>query len=115
LPDRRSLVIGAPCQEGETKALSPKDLFAAGYGSCVIISMDISAKKNGFDIAGAKINVSPVWAKDKPILAEVNSTVVLPAPLTEVQLNALRKGAQNCPIHNSLRPEVKTTLAFEFV
>ncbi len=31
----------------------------------------------------------------------------------EEQLDVLRKGAHNCPIHNSLRPEVKTTLTFE--
>jgi len=115
LSDQSSLIIGAPCQGGKADALSPKDLFAASYGSCLIMVMDIVAKKVGFDIAGAKINVSPVWATDKSILAEINSTVVLPAPLTEVQLDTLRKGAQKCPIQNSLRTEVKTTLAFEFV
>jgi uncharacterized OsmC-like protein len=113
LPDQTSLIIGAPCQGGKNEVLSPKDLFAAGYGSCVIMSMDISAKKAGFDITGAKITISPVWAKDKSQLVEINATVVLPAQFTEVQLDVLRKGAQNCPIHNSLRPEVKTTLAFK--
>jgi len=113
LPDQSSLAIGAPCQGGEIEVFSPKDLFAAGYGSCALMSMDISAKKNGFDIAGAKITVLPIWAQDKLQLAEVNATVVLPVQLAEDQLETLRKGAHNCPIHNSLRPEVKTTLAFK--
>ena len=113
LSDERSLAIGAPCKGGPVDALSPKDLFAAGYGSCVIMSMDISAKKAGFDISGARIIVSPVWAKDKSQLAEVNATVVLPTEMSEDQLDALRKGAHNCPIHNSLLPEIKSTLTFD--
>jgi uncharacterized OsmC-like protein len=115
LPDDSSLTIDAPatcggCGESNP---SPKDLFAAGYGSCVIMAMDISAKKNGFDIAGASITVSPVWAQDKIQLAEVNATVLLPVSLAKDQLETLRKGVHNCPIHNSLSPEVKTTLTFE--
>ena len=113
LPDESSLVIGAPCQGGKADSLSPKDLFAAGYGSCVIMSMDISAKKNGLDITGARITVSPVWAQDKSQLAEVNASVVLAHPLSEEQLDVLRQGAHNCPIHNSLLGEIKTTLNFE--
>jgi uncharacterized OsmC-like protein len=57
--------------------------------------------------------VSAVWAEDKPLLTEINTTVVLPKKFAEEQLDVLRKGAHNCPIHNSLRPEVKTTLTFE--
>jgi hypothetical protein len=33
LPDQSSLIIGAPCQDGKIESLSPKDLFAASYGS----------------------------------------------------------------------------------
>ena len=102
LPDQISLKIGAPCQCDKFEGLSPKDLFAASYGSCVIMSMDISAQKAGFDIVGASITVSPIWDQDTLQLAEVNATVTLPAPLIEDQLDALRKGANNCPIHNSL-------------
>ena len=115
LSDQDSLVIGASCQGGKASGLSPKDLFAAGYGSCVIMSMDISAKKNGFDIAGAEISVSPVWTQDKLQLAEADTTVVLPSQFTDDQLDALRKGAHGCPLHNSLSPEVKTTLTFKVV
>ena len=81
--------------------------------SCVIMSMDIAAKKSGFDIAGAKITVSPVWSDSEPLLEEVNAKVVLPRHFSDEQMDILMKGSHNCPIHNSLRPEVKTTLTFE--
>ncbi|MHC4395797.1 MAG: OsmC family protein [Planctomycetota bacterium] len=115
LPNGSNLTIDAPASYGGCgdASPSPKDLFAAGYASCVIMTMDMAAKKNRFDIAGADIIVSPVWAEDKPILAEVNAKVVLPYQFSQEQLGILRKGAHNCPIHNLLRPEVKTTLTFE--
>ncbi len=114
LPDSGTQAIGAPTSCGGTgKGPSPKDLFVAGYASCVIMAMDIAAKKGGFDISGAKITVSTVWAKNEPMLEEINSMVFLPREFSDKQLDMLKRGSHNCPIHNSLRPEVKTTFAFE--
>lgn len=114
LPNGSILALGAPIScGGDGTGPSPKDLFVAGYASCVIMATDMAARKAGFDIAGAKITVSPIWAEKEPILAQINATVVLPRQYTPEQLAILQKGAHYCPIHNSLRPEVKTTLAFE--
>ena len=114
LPDSGTQAIGAPTSCGGTgKGPSPKDLFVAGYASCVIMAMDVAARKGGFDIAGAKISVSPVWSNKEPLLEEINATVVLPRQYPEEQIDILRKGSHYCPIHNSLRSEVKTTFAFE--
>jgi uncharacterized OsmC-like protein len=114
LHDSGTQAIGAPASCGGTgQGPSPKDFFVAGYASCVVMAMDIAAKKAGFDIAGAKITSSPVWAKNEPILEEINTILVLPQQYTEEQLDVLRKGERYCPIHNSLRPEVKTSLTFE--
>jgi uncharacterized OsmC-like protein len=114
LPDGSSLAINAPgCYGGSGEGPSPKDLFVAGYASCVAMTRDMAGKRNGLDIAGARFVVSAVWAEDKPLLTEINVTVVLPGKFAEEQLDVLLKGAHMCPIHNSLRPEVKTTLAFE--
>lgn len=113
-PDGSSQEIGVPpsCGGCDTANPSPKDLFAAGYGSCVAMAMDLAGKKNGFDIAGAKVIVSSVWAADAPVLEKLNTTVVLPHELAEDQLDILRQGAHHCPIHNSLRETTETSLAF---
>ena len=113
--DGSDLAINAPrtytgCGDSSP---SPKDLFAAGYASCVAMTMDITARKNRFNIAGADILVSPVWSEDEPLLAEVNTVVRLGGDFSQQQLDILRQAAHKCPIHNSLRPEVKTTLTFE--
>lgn len=114
-PDGDSLAIDAPASCGGCgdATPSPKDLFLAGYASCIAMTMEIAGKRSGLEIAGSKVKVSAVWAEDEPPLAEVNTTVVLPSRFTEDQLDVLREGAHNCPIHNSLLAEVKTTLAFQ--
>lgn len=112
--DGSSLAINAPgCYGGSGEGPSPKDLFVAGYASCVAMTMDMAGKRNGLNIAGSRFVVSAVWAEDKPQLTEINVTVVLPEKFAEKQLDVLLKGAHMCPIHNSLRPEVKTSLTFE--
>jgi uncharacterized OsmC-like protein len=114
-PDGDDLAINAPKAYGGCgdASPSPKDLFAAGYASCVAMTMDMAAKKNGFDIAGARVTVSPVWAEDKPLISEVNTVVQLSGAISEQQPEILRQGAHNCPIHNSLRQEIKTSFTFE--
>ena len=115
-PDGSRMAINAPvgCGGCSDANPSPKDLFTAGYASCVAMAIDVAGKRNGLDIAGAEVKVSAVWAADKPLLREVNTTLVLPNRPAEEQLDVLRKGVHNCPIHNSLRGDVKTSLAFEF-
>lgn len=52
-PGIGSLAINAPaCYGGSGVGPSPKDLFATGNASCVIMAMDIAAKKGSFDISG---------------------------------------------------------------
>jgi putative redox protein len=113
-PNGDNLIINAPASCGGCgdTSPSPKDLFLAGYASCVAMTMEMAGKKNGINIAGANVLVSAAWAEDQPLLAEINTKVVLPNKLTEDQLDVLRKGAHNCPIHNSLRQEVETSFTF---
>jgi uncharacterized OsmC-like protein len=114
LPGGGSLAIGAPAGcGGDWDGPSPKDLFVAGYASCVIMAMDMAAQKARFDIGGSKITVSPVWVENEPVLAEINAVITLAEQCTEEQLNVLRKGSHYCPVHNSLRDEIKTSVTFE--
>lgn len=113
-PDRHVNVDAPTTCGGSGESFSPKDLFAVSYGRCVIMSMDMSARKAGFDIAGAKINVSITMMKGgSPHIGAIDATVVLPRDLAEEQLDILRQGAELCPIHHVVRPEADQTLTFE--
>ena len=116
IPNGESKVVMGACScFGETDTdFTPLDLLGASYAGCVIMSIDIVAKKNGLDIAGAEVKVSlDTNSSGGPVIGGINVTIVLPKQFTDEQLDLLRKGEAYCPVHNALRPEIKTTLTFE--
>ena len=105
--------ISIDSSKSDSGNFSPKDLFGAAYASCVAITMDIAAQKNGFDVAGAKVNVSLKFVmRDKPMVGKIDTKVVLPKEYSDEQMEILRKAANNCPIHNSVSDDVKKTMEF---
>jgi len=89
-------------------------MLATAYAGCVIMSMDIVARKNKFDVAGAKIAVA--LNVDKSCgsrIQGVDARVVLPRQYTAEQIELLRKGEAACPVHQALGPDVKTNLEFQ--
>ena len=110
-----TLIMNAsPCCGGSGEGFGPIDVLAAAYGGCVVMAMDMTARKSGFDIAGARISVSlDVKKLDNIRVDAVRATVVLPREYTDEQLDILRKGEAACPVHNSLHPDAKKTLTFE--
>ena len=116
IPNGESKVVMGACScccETGTD-FTPLDLLAASYAGCVIISMDIIAKKNGLDLAGVEVKVSlDTNTSCGPVVRGINATIVLPKQYTDEQLDLLRKGESYCPVHNALRPEIKTNLTFE--
>ncbi len=116
IPNGESKVaMGATaCCGGTGTDFTPLDLLATSYAGCVIMSMDLIAKKNGFDIAGAEAKVSlDTNSSGGPAVRGIDATIVLPKRYTDEQLDLLRKGKAYCPVHNALRPEVTTNLTFE--
>jgi len=76
--------------------------------------MDLVAKEAGFDIAGARITVSPTWAEgNESALEKIDTIVNLPRQFTKEQLDILQQSERYCPVHNSLRQDVQSTLTFE--
>ena len=114
-PPDCSVAMDAPAALGGSgESFCPVDLFGVAYGGCIAMTMDMAARRNGFDIAGAEVNVSVVSSRPGvPHVDGMEARVTLRQPLTEQQLDVLRKGAANCPVHQSLRPEVRTTLTFQ--
>ncbi len=116
IPDGESKVVmgASTCCGGTGTDFTPLDMLAASYAGCVIMSMDLVAGKNGFDIAGAEVKVSlDTDSCGGPAVGGIDVTIVLPKQYTDEQLDLLRKGEAYCPVHNALRPEIKTTLTFE--
>ena len=105
---------GATCCGGTGTDFTPLDLLASAYAGCVIMSMDLVARENGLDLTGAKAKVSLDTSHcGGPVIGGIDVTIVLTKQHTDEQLDLLQKGAAYCPVHNVLRPEIKTSLTLE--
>lgn len=100
---------------GSDASFSPTDLVAAALGACALNVMGAYALKHGIDIAGATAEVTKVSA---PNLGPITSLGVLfrmpPKNYSERDKKALQNCVRNCPVHQSLAPQVQQEMVFEW-
>lgn len=108
---QRITVDGTMACGGAGEHLSPIDLFAAAYGSCVLMSTEMAARRQGLDLSEARMHVEITMAHGgPPSIERIDTTVLLPRGIGDAGAAALRKGALRCPIHNTVDPRVAQTL-----
>ena len=92
-------------QGGEDGAPTPQELLAASLASCTAITMEMYAKRKGWDLG-------PVEVVCEYTMAERGSpttfTIImrLPSSCSEDQIERLRVIAAKCPVHRTLDGEV---------
>lgn len=111
--DGRAALKVAPAVRTNTSevAWSPMDLLAVAHGTCMAMMMGKAAKANGLDIDGMHVEMALEMADSAPPrVVAVKARFVLPRKFAGDQLAKLKAGAEMCPVHNALRPEVPVTL-----
>jgi putative redox protein len=101
-----SLTIDEPAERGgEDEGPSPQELLAASLASCTAITMEMYAKRKGWDIGTVEVAVeySPA-ERGCPTRFKLN--LRLPAGCTEEQRERLQVIAAKCPVHRTLEGEV---------
>jgi putative redox protein len=90
---------------GDDDGPSPQELLAASLASCTAITMEMYAKRKGWDVTGLAVDVdySPA-ERGAPTRFEL--VMKLPAHLTEDQVEKLQVIAAKCPVHRTLEGEV---------
>ena len=90
---------------GDDDGPSPQELLAASLASCTAITMEMYAKRKGWDVAGLAVDVdySPA-ERGAPTRFEL--VMKLPAHLSEDQVEKLQVIAAKCPVHRTLEGEV---------
>lgn len=112
---RHTLRADEPIEAGgEDDAPSPQELLAASLASCTAITMEMYAKRKGWDIG--KIAVEAEYAPaERGAPTRFRLTLRLPANLTEEQLERLSVIAAKCPVHRTLDGEVMFDERIELV
>jgi putative redox protein len=100
------LVIDEPedvggCDEGP----SPQELLAASLASCTAVTIEMYAKRKGWDIGTVEVAVEYTPA-ERGCPTKFSLDLRLPAVCTEEQRERLQVVAAKCPVHRTLEGEV---------
>lgn len=100
---------------GLGRVFSPTDLFAASLGTCMLTLMGIAAKSLNVDIRGiqAKVTKEMVSAPARRI-GKLRVEISCPHRLPEDVISKLVHAAENCPVYNSLHPDIKTEFTYSW-
>ncbi len=95
-----------PKENGGTDAgPSPQELLAASLASCTAITMEMYAKRKGWDAGDVEVEVNYEPAQ-RGSPTRFTMEVRLPKELPEEQRERLMQIAAKCPVHRTLEGEV---------
>lgn len=100
---------------GKGKAFSPTDLFVASFGSCMLTIMGIATQTHGFNIDGTTAEITKVMSANPRRVAEIIVKLTFPKNnYSDKEKKIIELCAKECPVANSLHPDVKQTVIFNF-
>jgi putative redox protein len=90
---------------GDDTGPSPQELLAASLASCTAITMEMYAKRKGWDIGDLAVDVNYEPAQ-RGSPTKFQMQVRMPKELPEDQREKLMQIAAKCPVHRALEGEV---------
>jgi putative redox protein len=90
---------------GEDLGPSPQELLAASLASCTAITMEMYAKRKGWNVDGLAVDVEYTPA-ERGCVTRFELVMKMPAHLSDEQVERLRVIAAKCPVHRTLEGEV---------
>jgi putative redox protein len=101
-----ALVADEPSDHGGLdEGPNPQELLAASLASCTAITMEMYAKRKGWDTSGLEVDCRYTPA-DRGCVTKFELIMRMPPHLSEEQVERLRVIAAKCPIHRVLEGEV---------
>lgn len=100
------LAIDEPREQGgEDTGPSPQELLAASLASCTAATMEIYAKRKGWDIGNVEVTAEYTPA-ERGCPTSFKLELRVPDGLSDEQLERLQVIATKCPVHRTLEGEV---------
>ncbi len=94
-----------PDHHGDDEGPSPQELLAASLASCTAITMEMYAKRKGWDVGPIEVQVEYAPA-ERGCPTKFSLALRLPSNLSDEQVDRLRVIAAKCPVHRTLDGEV---------
>jgi putative redox protein len=99
---------------GEDTAPSPQELLAASLASCTAITMEMYAKRKGWNVGGIEVEARFAPA-ERGAPTKFDLVLRFPESLSQEQVERLQVIAAKCPVHRTLDGEVMFNEAVERV
>jgi putative redox protein len=90
---------------GEDLGPSPQELLAASLASCTAITMEMYAKRKGWNVDGMAVECDYQPA-ERGTVTRFELIMKMPAHLSDEQVRKLQVIAAKCPVHRTLEGEV---------
>jgi putative redox protein len=84
---------------------SPQELLAASLASCTAITMEMYAKRKGWNVDGLEVECDYLPA-ERGSVTRFELVMKMPAHLSDEQVRKLQVIAAKCPVHRTLEGEV---------
>src|SRR5919107_4396755 len=112
---KHTITADEPRDEGgDDSGPSPQELLAASLASCTAITMEMYARRKGWDVAGLTVDVEYTPAA-RGSVTRFDLVMKMPAHLSEEQVERLQAIAAKCPVHRTLEGEVAFAEQVELV
>ena len=90
---------------GDDEGPSPQELLAASLASCTAVTMEMYAKRKGWDIGPVEVQCEYLPA-DRGCMTHFKLVLRLPSTCSEQQVERLSEIAARCPVHRTLEGEI---------
>ncbi len=117
-PSGMTLHTDAPTDNGgQGSSFSPTDLVATALGSCVMTILGLVAQRHDLDLTGTHVHVvKEMIAEPIRRIGSLRTVVTLPAgvKVDTAMRTRLEAAARQCPVHQSLHPEIDAPIEFVY-
>ena len=111
----KNIISDAPIDnQGKGEAFSPTDTVATALASCLLTIMGIKARDLNIDITKTSAEVTKVMASNPRRISEIQITVNFTKSYDQRIKKILEKAALTCPVSNSLHPDLKQNILFNW-
>jgi uncharacterized OsmC-like protein len=109
------IISDAPIDNnGKGEAFSPTDTVANALASCMFTVMGIKAQDLNLDFSNSTAEVTKIMGTEPRRITEIHVTFSMNVEVTDKERIILEKTAMTCPVFNSLHPDIKKEVVFNW-
>ena len=109
------IISDAPIDNnGKGEAFSPTDTVANALASCMFTVMGIKARDLEEDFSNSTAEVTKIMGTDPRRITEIHVTFDMNITVSEKDKTILERTAMTCPVFNSLHPDIKKEVVFNW-